>query len=429
MFITVNNDVHEVTDSPRYFKGRTGPDVWACGPEVELFWAYGRPKVNFDMLVRLHVEGHEPITLRLPRKRTFARRFGGPPLVARPDWNLNYGPARLDYELGDEAHDSEDRRILPAVGPWRPWGPIAPDSPGGSGIDHGYRKTEPEFVYDAHLGCMDRAWVYYRYEDGEPLLPIKGLDYDGSGSSEPNGELPEYRDIPKNDGLPKPYDWAHYIRQIRYGIAANAQCPTPMVERHLRALAHHAVMAFSHRGPVIDGPGYTARNIVTYRRMAQKSPHTGIPGTWMGRQMGWCAWAVRAAQPDFWLDSWYFDARHLCAQAAMPTGFIQRNGFDGIDAERHGAWNNTGMDGAQVFEWCLLACAFANGDLTPDWIKRGIRQINALPRLSYAGHESWSHFVDVAHRDGKPLTRLRPVGNEPDPAPWHLDTLLRIVAG
>lgn len=344
-----------------------------------------------------------PLNLPLPKLSGNVAAFNEQ-LYAGRYIALKTALANQSYWTGDDGEDG----ILMHLGGRHPWGPIDRAAPGGSGTFHdtGWQDCLPfaRFSLLAHQCVMERMWVAYHKSTGKP---VSADDYGNPspdykpGSWDPNNhELPEFRGVQTSDVLPLPYDPAHHIRALRYGMAAYEMTGSPLCKRHLIVMAEQLRLAYPEKGPR-PAYGYWPENLNNTIGFVQSNPHVGGP-LFLGRILGWTAWAAAirlklAGRTPGW-DNWAGMLVDLARTAAMPSGLIQRH-------YEPPKWADDKHDGAQSFEagifWPgIMAVARQTGQSIPGAaIDCASTLYRSMPILKYHGGRGPIHFVDVAHHD------------------------------
>jgi len=273
-------------------------------------------------------------------------------LNLRPDFRTAQGPGDFnapvdppptltDFRAALAAHqvafheDEEDR--LNADGTWGgdPWGY------GGSGIAFGYSSSDIDAVLVAEQGCWAR--------------PVK-------------------------------YDYSHWIRQIRYSIAAWDMTHDPKFARRLVAYDNMACGQFTDDPATIhlDDPGWIPFTLAQYHAMAQQRPGTGLPADYL-RAMAWIGYgkAMRLKIDRKALHSWAEMYLETCALAAhVGTGQMAA----GYTSTFHEA----------LLVHAVLCLCHRLKMPTPQHVYDMMGTIRALPQMDYYGALSPVRFWKTA---------------------------------
>lgn len=258
----------------------------------------------------------------------------------RPNWPVAFGPGDMPMPndgpgvpLGHwgEHEDSED--CLNRDGTW---GPLAVGSPGGSGIVMGYSVSDLDIVLKAEAGCAKRRYFY---------------------------------------------DWEHWIRQIRYSIAAWEMTHDPKFARRIVSYDTLATGAYTDDPGTIhlDDPGWVPSTLAQYHAMAQQKPHTGLP--WNCRAVGWIAYGrlMRHKCDRSVTRNWINMLLETCELAAMP-GTGQQGWFNSPGDPLHG-FTYTFHEAILVH---AVLCACRRLKLAvPSWVLAWMHAVESAPTIEY----------------------------------------------
>ena len=217
-----------------------------------------------------------------------------------PEWRFEYGPGSMpmphdppptlaDFRRAANAHahcqheDSQD-----VLNPDGTWGPPDPGVQGGTGVAMGYACDDFDAVDVAVTAVRKRA----QWHDGE-----------------------------------------HWIRQIRYPIAAWEMTHESRFADQIVDYGDYACAAFPVDGPITDDPADVKQNLAQYLHYAEKNPHTGLGYQFNGRKVGWIAYG-RLMQMKVARTSplWITEFLRLLELAAIPgTGQIITDSKLGVD--------------------------------------------------------------------------------------------------
>lgn len=263
------------------------------------------------------------------------------------NWRNTFGPLDMPMPNDGEGHpisadgiheDTEDK-----LNPDGTWGPPQPYAPGGSGIVMGYSVNDVSNVIIAEEAVHKR--------------PVK-------------------------------YDWEHWIRQIRYAIAAWEMTRQPKYARRINEYWRMAKSSWSETGPVSWDPSWVPQNIHQYHEMAKANPHTGV---WMNlRAAGWiaysCAMSMKVCPTG---PAWANMFLDTCELAAMPgTGQV-------VSADRY---FHPELPIQYTFHWGILVhgtlalCHRLNRPI-PQWIFDGMEAMYKLTPVDYGGHPSIPSYL------------------------------------
>lgn len=273
-------------------------------------------------------------------------------LTLRPNWRDAFGPldmkmptdappTMVDWNLALEHHmlaaheDSEDR-----LNPDGTWGPPDVGAPGGSGICFGYSTADLSAVLVAEGACHRRErW----------------------------------------------YDWEHWVRQIRYSIAAWEMTHDTKFARRIANYDNFATGVFSDTGVVhLDDPGWVPFTLAQYNAMAKKYPGQGLP--WNCRAVGWIAYgrAMRHKCDRLVTPNWAQMLLHTCELAAHPeTG--QLGHFNNPGDPLHSL---TYTFHEAILIHAVLCLCKRTQRTTPRWVYAWMESVGDLPPMDYGGWPS-----------------------------------------
>lgn len=291
----------------------------------------------------------------------------------RPDFRNAFGPGdfvmpvdaapapHTDFEMADALgllafhEDSEDRHNEDGTWGADPWGY------GGSGVALGYSSDDLGAVIVAERGCYKR--------------PVR-------------------------------YNLAHWIRQIRYAIAAwemthDTKFARRIVEYDLAATAQMT----DDPGTIhLGDPGWIPQTLAQYHAMAQAEPGTGIPAEL--RQLAWVGYGnlMRLKVDRKASRAWITMLLETCDLAAHAgTGQIGR----GLTSTFHEAL---------LLHTVLCACHRISRP-PPPWAIDLMRTIEFLPRMDYYGLLSPVRFWSTVGGLALPAARPNQQG-DPGFAYW-----------
>ncbi len=197
------------------------------------------------------------------------------------------------------------------------------------------------------------------------------------------------------------YNWEHWIRQIRYAIAAWEMTHNPRWAEEIIFYDDLARAALSDDPTTIGdvNSNNVPFSLAHYHAMAQARPHVALP--WNLRAVGWIAYgyAMRLKVDPGCSHAWGRMLLDTCRLAAVP-----RTGQLCADAG-NGAYNPPCQ---YTFQWGLaahglLACCYQMQQEVPHWLICGMLSIYKLPRLDYYGFQSPVAFAYTLNGELVPL--------------------------
>jgi hypothetical protein len=356
-------------------------------------------------------------------------------LPAYEYWNKYYGPLRLKVDtttivpgsgqaLSDAMRagtfytneDSQDALCFPSQGQW---GVSDIMSVGGSGITFGPPRGDKLLIELVGMLLLNRALVAYDADTGNPVTieryPEPTPMMDGIYTVWP--EFQDYFVAHRDKYQWMPHWFSHYIRQIRYAIAANEMwgVACPFWRRQVKSYGAYAHLCFSDAGTVSTSPGWDPPTISQFIwKSTQVPPHSGQVSGYIGRPLGWVLWSIAAAHHRAGYLSTRFStlkARvlNLMDTIACTSGYVSRGA--------HPPWP---ADVAQVFEFGILSHGVASlldkAENLPMWITDGFLSVANLGAMfDYYGGPSTPHCVKVL--PDQPLEALHS-DIEPDGSPY-----------
>ena len=172
------------------------------------------------------------------------------------------------------------------------------------------------------------------------------------------------------------YDGEHWIRQIRYSLAAWEMTHERLFARRVMVYDSHAtgVINLDPATVHLDDPGWVPNTLAQYAAMAHQHPHTGLP--WNAREMGWTGYgrAARHKVEQALSPLWGLTLVDTCDLAAIPgTGQLV------VDT----AWGAHPVPVQYTFHWAILAHAvlclcFRLQLPVPIWIIDGMNALDAV---------------------------------------------------
>jgi hypothetical protein len=185
------------------------------------------------------------------------------------------------------------------------------------------------------------------------------------------------------------YNWEHWIRQIRYSVAAWEMTHATRFAARIASYADLARAAWT--GPVVLGdPSNVPQNIDQALAMAGAAPHSGLP-EWMGRACGWVAYG-EAMNLKTHRDAPARFARKILAACALAakhgTGQVvvtQKDGIDQTDVV------NVYMQ--QILVHGVLALCYQLHQDVPGWVFDWMLSVYEQDPVDYYGYPSPPAFV------------------------------------
>lgn len=206
------------------------------------------------------------------------------------------------------------------------------------------------------------------------------------------------------------YDWEHWVRQIRYAIAAYDMTHDAKWKRRIIAYDNMARGTLSDDPTTIhlNDPSWIPFSLAQYGAMAQAGPHKGLP--WNARAVGWIAYghAMRLKVDPSAGGRWAQLLLDTCRLAA-----VQHTGQLVADSD-YGKYTRPVQ---ATFQWgilvhAVLALCYQCDQDVPQWIFNGMDAIQALPRLDYYGTMS---PVKYAYTENGKLVAYDGPGQSGDP--------------
>lgn len=400
-----------------------------------------------------------PVAMEWPAGRALCYRLGVDP-VMHPSWRrrrTKFGPLDLQLpSIGDKAAQQADalaklaglraavaarapfqvENVIDAVTRWIGPFPVylpddpGPGAPGGQGVYHsrGWQNCEgyAQLACEVSALAASRMWSFRRAIDGAPL----SVDHYPGSAITPN-VVPAANIKPPGwegpDPLPLPVADSHHGRYLSWLIAAWEMTGSPLARRQILSAMETQRLAWTERGVVAVGGGWTAENLSTYEALSMAAPGQG--GPW-DRRHGWLAWgAAMVKKLGGWSPGWQAWSQKLLGsleRSAQPSGLVARVQRPDVSltidvaAAMHEALVGIGV----------VALCYRTRIARPSFIER---QANTLyrtgPRGNYYGSVGPEHFLAVGPHGGASYPAVTSGFPEPslpsepgDPA--HVETYL-----
>lgn len=391
---------------------------FAIGPVKEMHsleeLAAGWPAVNPSMLAR-----YGPANWPLPiydQTRQNAKWLGKRIAL------LSAMASHVTYD-GEDGGDGIHAEAL-TVGWLRPYLDHLWYQSGGSGIDFlsGHEGLQhARYALLSHTLVAQRLRLAYNRERNYEPLSVDDWAGETPNYDMIDNELPSFQNVryignvneellqaTKSFRAPDP---EHGSRALRKAMEAWEYFQSPLCARHVCATAEDYRLIFSERGPGGDGHGYVPRNLRTMNRWAANHQHEG---GWIGRDIGWVAWAaamlfkVRGMRVSRGWKNWARLVQQLLTNMAMPSGIQERVNAPPV-------WGPPEIDSCQAFEapiiaWGAYALATQSGSTQGEWVFTAAVQLYRvcpqMPDRWIAGAHGPPHYVHVAEHGGNPLVQL-----------------------